>query len=1075
MPHSPETGQVSSELRALNISFATATFAPDGSFLRANSRFLRLFGYDFEDIAGQTHASLLGANAETGDLEALWESLRRGETEVRDHLCKSGSGADVWLKVRYTPLTGADGDVTEVVAIANDISERTLQTADDRGQVLAIHRSQAVIHFDLQGRILEANDIFLNTLGYSREEVIGQHHHMFVRPDERESAEYAAFWSDLAAGKHKAGEYCRIGKDGREVWLQATYTPIVDPTGRPFKVVKYAVETTSERLRRADYQWQIAAIEKSQCVITFDMHGTILDANQLFLDAVGYTLDEIQGRHHRMFVEPAYSHGTEYSSFWRELESGRHHSGRYRRLGKGGREIWLQATYNPIFDMAGNPVKVVKYATVVTEAQRKEAEHQGQIAAIHSAQCVVSFSLDGKIIDANDNFLDATGYKLAEVRGQHHRMFVDPSEAESSAYKDFWASLAGGEYRSGEYKRLGKHRRELWLQATYNPIFDLNGRPFMIVKYATDVTAEKIRQADDRGQIEAINKSQGVVTLALDGTILDMNDNILGALGYSRDEIVGQPHASLVDPGEVHTDAYREFWAKLRSGTFHSGMYKRRGKGGREIWLQATYNPILGLNGEPVKVIKIATDVTRNVALAEAFEDAKRQAQHDSATSLPNRVRLANFMTGHLVHPASRLVVFYMDLDRFKPINDTFGHHIGDRVLGEVADRLRRALSADQLVARVGGDEFVIAAPDMPDDAIEPFCLSLLELVRAPIHHDEGDINIGLSIGIAMSPADGTAPDELLRRADAALYRSKQNGRGSYSFFAAEMNDRIIAQRNLAEDMRRGIAAGEFFLEYQPRFDTGTKSVKSLEALVRWSHPERGRMSPAEFIPLAERSGLIVPLGDWILRNACRQAVQWGSAGVSVNVSPIQFRDGDLFETVRTALAESGLPGGRLELELTEGVLMADAERALGVLEKLKSLGVKLAMDDFGTGYSSLSYLRNFPFDVIKIDRRFISDLESRDSARAIVQAILGLGKALGLSVTAEGVETRGQYDMLATDQCNEVQGFLLARPLQADKVRELLAGLSEAADQPARDGADPAALQEKLEKTFQRPKAGSA
>jgi diguanylate cyclase (GGDEF)-like protein len=413
---------------------------------------------------------------------------------------------------------------------------------------------------------------------------------------------------------------------------------------------------------------------------------------------------------------------------------------------------------------------------------------------------------------------------------------------------------------------------------------------------------------------------------------------------------------------------------------------------------------------------------------------------YDAVTLLPNRVRLADFLRVHLGQDSAQLAVMYLGLDCFKEINDTHGHHVSNKVLGAVADRLRRSLRPDQIAASMGGEEFVIAAPHLDEEEITRYCQHVLELLTAPIVHEGGELFIGASIGIAMAPTDGTSPDELLRAADTALYRSKNNGRGTYCFFSTRMNDRLQANRRLTDEMRRGIAAGEFFLEFQPRFDAHTRTIRSAEALVRWQHPEHGRMAPDLFIPLAERSGLILPLGDWVLFNACLTACDWPEIGVSVNVSPVQFRDGRLVERVRHALDASDLAPGRLEIELTEGVLLEDAKRAGTTMRELKALGVKLAVDDFGTGYASLSYLRSFPFDVIKIDRQFIGDLEPIVGGRAIVQAILALGKALGLTVTAEGVETDRQLEMLVEDHCAEVQGFLLARPMAAAQLSVFLA-----------------------------------
>ena len=1052
----------SAEMRAFNSTFGAVVFTPDGVIIRANNRYLDFVGCTFEELVSESRVALLAGDGATfEDGMAVLRAIVAGEQREQNVFRRRQDGAMRWVRLSYTALKDAQGRVSEIVEIGQDITDKVMSVADERGQIQAINASQAVLHLALDGTVISANQRFADVMGYPLDELAGRHHSIFVDAATAASDDYAAFWARLANGEHRAGEFRHVARDGRDVWLQATYSPICDPSGQPFKIVKYATDVTQERLRQAEYEWQVAAIHKSHAVITFDMFGTILSANDIFLGAMGYSADEVEGRHHRMFVEPSFSHSAEYAVFWRELGKGRHQTGLYRRFGKAGREVWLQASYSPVFDMAGRPVKVVKYATIVTDEKLQQAEHQGQIAAIDRAQCVVSFTTDGHVVDANDNFLELTGYKLSEVRGRHHRLFMPEHAVEGEDYRAFWRALASGEYQAGEYKRIGKGGKEIWLQATYNPILDTSGHPLRIVKYATDITAEKQRQADHHGQIAAISKSQGVMSFGMDGSILDANDNILSMLGYALDEIKGQHHAMLVEADDRDSPAYEAFWMTLRAGQFVSGRQKRVGKAGREIWIQASYNPILDLNGKPYKIVKFATDITADVALAEAYEDAKKQAQYDAATSLPNRTRLAAFLSSALALPAAQVAVLYIDVDRFKTINDTCGHQAGDRVLGEIADRLRRSLRSDWLAARVGGDEFVVVAPGLGEDEVEAYCQRILALAAEPVHHDVNELKVGLSIGVALSPNDATTPDELMRCADAALYRVKESGRGSYCFYAVDMNDRLAANRKLTKDLRRGLARGEFLLEYQPRFEARTQNIRSAEALVRWIHPENGRISPMDFIPLAEKSGLILPLGEWVLNTACATAVTWNGIGVSVNVSPVQFRAGNLVEVVKAALSRSGLKPEMLEIEVTEGVLLEDAERARTALNELKALGVKLAIDDFGTGYASLSYLRHYPFDVIKIDRQFIADIEGREGegregGRAIVQAILGLGKALGLSVTAEGVETVGQLATLVLDQCTEVQGYLLARPMPAPELNALL---NEQQDEAAPGGADTRAI----------------
>jgi methyl-accepting chemotaxis protein len=358
---------------------------------------------------------------------------------------------------------------------------------------------------------------------------------------------------------------------------------------------------------------QAIAIGTSQAVIEFNMDGTIITANQNFLDAMGYRLDEIAGKHHRMFVTPEQRDNPDYHAFWARLNRGEYQSAEYKRVAKGGREVWIQASYNPILDSANKPTKVIKFATDITERKIRSMEDAGKIAAITRAQAVIEFNLDGTIITANDNFLAAMGYSLAEIAGKHHQMFVAPGERDSAAYREFWAGLARGEFRTGEYKRFGKGAREVWILASYNPILDDAGKPFKVVKFASDITDQKLKTANFAGQIEAIGKSQAVIEFGMDGKVLVANQNFLDALGYTLSEIEGQHHRMFMPHEARESEAYRAFWAALNRGEFQSGEYERVGKGGRQIWIQASYNPIRDLNGKPYKVVKYASDTTAQV------------------------------------------------------------------------------------------------------------------------------------------------------------------------------------------------------------------------------------------------------------------------------------------------------------------------------------------------------------------------------------------------------------------------------------------------------------------------------
>ncbi|MGD8293200.1 MAG: PAS domain S-box protein [Desulfobacterales bacterium] len=355
------------------------------------------------------------------------------------------------------------------------------------------------------------------------------------------------------------------------------------------------------------------ALNRVQAIVEFDIDGTVTNANENFLSMFGYDLDEIVGKHHRIFCEPGYAESPEYREFWRKLGRGEYDAAEFKRLAKGGEEIWLRASYTPVFDDSGKPIKIVKFATNVTTSKLKTAEYEGKVEAINRSQAVIEFKLDGTVITANENFLQTFGYKLDEIVGKHHRIFCDRGFAESPKYTQFWQKLGRGEYHAAVYKRMAKDGREIWLQASYNPIFDMDGKPFRVVKYAKDVTAAKLQNAEYEGKVEAINRAQAVIEFKLDGTVITANENFLSIFGYNLDEIVGKHHRIFCDSGYAETPEYAEFWQKLGRGEYHTAEFKRIHKDGNEIWLQASYNPIFDLDGKPFKVVKFASDITQEI------------------------------------------------------------------------------------------------------------------------------------------------------------------------------------------------------------------------------------------------------------------------------------------------------------------------------------------------------------------------------------------------------------------------------------------------------------------------------
>ena len=420
----------------------------------------------------------------------------------------------------------------------------------------------------------------------------------------------------------------------------------------------------------------------------------------------------------------------------------------------------------------------------------------------------------------------------------------------------------------------------------------------------------------------------------------------------------------------------------------------------------------------------------------------EHMAHHDALTDLANRVLLNERLEQALTHfqNGQMVAVHHLDLDQFKAVNDTFGHLAGDKLLSIVADRLRGLVRETDTIARMGGDEFVIVQAPIADPAeATTLAQQIIAWISEPYDIEDQKATVGTSIGIAVSPGDGDTPDKMLRHADLALYRAKSEGRSTFRFFEPAMNEQMQARRIMEQDLRKALLAGEFELYYQPVVNLESNEISGFEALIRWNHPDRGQVPPATFIPLAEEIGFIIPLGEWVIREACLAASRWPEhLNVAVNISAVQFRGSSLMTVIVNALAASGLHPTRLEIEITESVLLRDREATLSMLHQLRSLGIRIAMDDFGTGYSSLTYLQSFPFDKIKIDRSFVKDITDNAGSLYIVRAVAALANGMGMAATAEGVETAEQLDKIAAVGCTEMQGYLFSKPLPVAEIERL-------------------------------------
>ena len=548
--------------------------------------------------------------------------------------------------------------------------------------------------------------------------------------------------------------------------------------------------------------------------------------------------------------------------------------------------------------------------------------------------------------------------------------------------------------------------------------------------HLTEAWADAARQELLEMQF-AMDQAVIVAVVDLKGRITYANDNFCQISGYGREELLGQNHR-ILNSGYHSAAVFREMYRRIGKGEVWRAELCNKAKDGSLYWVDTVITAQLWPNGKPIAYIAIRVDITAR-KLAEAR--ISYAARHDSLTGIANRAVLKEKMdeaAGRLRQKGEAFTVFMLDLDGFKYINDTLGHAAGDRLLVELALRLKNSLRGNEILARLGGDEFAIVqcAETNQREAAIALAIRLLEVISRPFDLDGHNTAIGTSIGIALAPENGADTGELLKKADLALYRVKSEGRNSFSFFDKELSKDATSRLQLANDMRAALSRNEFELHYQPVFDAKTSRPCGAEALVRWRHPVAGLMAPDRFIWLAEETGFMEPLGQWILERACQDAASWPqNIKVAVNLSAAQFRSGALFDVILCALVESGLPPERLELEITESLFLQNKESHGIVIQQLKNIGVTIVLDDFGTGYASLSYLTMFPFDKIKIDKSFTQGLSSRVDCAAVVASVLSLARDLDIAVTAEGVETKQQFELLRAAGVNQVQGYLFGRP----------------------------------------------
>lgn len=661
----------------------------------------------------------------------------------------------------------------------------------------------------------------------------------------------------------------------------------------------------------------------------------------------------------------------------------------------------------------------------------------------NSPDGIALLTADDRVIDVNRGFEELFGYTADEASGHPINSLIVPKEKIDEAWS-LTEIVLGGDIVTAEKVRCRKDGSKVYVRILGYPIFD-EKRLIGVFGIYSDISF-RVR-AERRLRLQGAAMSSAASSILItdwDGSIEWVNPAFSRLSGYAEEETMGRT-ADFLRPSSWTPECDLGTMRALEPGDLWRGQVVNRHRAGHLYTVDQSVTLLADSTTGKKHFVVVQEDITSRL---EAEQRLKHMAGHDFLTDLPNRYNFSRQLETELDrsrHSGRTLAMMLLDIDQFKDINDTFGHSLGDDLLVAVARRLAEALRDRSILARFGGDEFAILQTDIDDIGnASGLARRLIDLFNEPIDVQGRKIHLSVSIGIALYPPGEPNPKDLTRCADLALYQAKSEGRSTFRFYVEGMDREVRQRMKCGQQLYGALERGEFLMEYQPQVDSRTREIVAVEALLRWRHPERGMVGPTEFIPVAEASGLIVPIGAWALRKACADARSWFEATgreipVAVNLSAVQFKDPRLFESVLEALADSGLPARLLELELTEGLLMKASESVQQTLLQLRDRNVRFALDDFGKGYSSLGYLGRFPLNKLKIDRSFVRDMSSNEQSRVIVSTIALLGRKLGLEVVAEGVEHEGQIKLLLEEECYAMQGFYYSTSLGTEELIELL------------------------------------
>ncbi len=907
---------------------------------------------------------------------------------------------------------------------------------------------EGIITTNNQGIIENFNAAASRIFGYAPQDVIGKNVSLLMpEPYRSEHDGYIRDYLRTGAGRIiRQGQRSELPAqrcDGSIISIEIALSEIFLAEKQYFVALVHNItqrKLTLEQLHASEKRMRAIFDVEPECLKIVNADGSLLDINPAGLAILeADSLEQVTDHNCDALIAPRYREA--FRAFLLSALQGNTASLQFEMTGFKGTHRWLDAVAVAL------PLDETQAQTLLVITRDVTARHLAE-QSLHTSEAryrrifesnmlgIGYWDADGGILDANDKLLDIIGYSREDVlTGKLDWIAITPPEYRLADQKALEAIMETGVCEPFEKEYIHKDGRRVHIVVGVASFENshTNGVFFIL-----DITARKVAEAQLRKLILAVEHSPTAIVITdINATIEYVNPKFYQLTGYAPEEVLGRT-PRILQSGLTPVETYQTLWETILSGQEWHGEFHDRKKNGQIYWCLQSISPVKNECGEITHFVSVTEDISERKHSESVI---RHLAFYDPLTDLPNRTLFRDRLEQAVIlaeRNGHSFALMYLDLDRFKNVNDTLGHPMGDRLLKAVAERMCQGVRDSDTVARLGGDEFAVIVQDMSvsEDAMR-LAEHLLQILAVPFFIGEHELFTSFSIGISIYPQDAVDIDLLIKAADVALYRAKELGRNNCQFFTSDMNTMALEHLIIENQLQHALERNELVLHYQPQIKLNDGTICGIEALVRWQHPERGMVSPGTFIPIAEDSGLIVPIGEWVLREACVTNKAWLDAGlpemlVAVNVSAKQLRQKDFLDTVVKVLDETGLPPHLLEIELTESCVMQNPEQAIAILEALKAMGIKLAMDDFGTGYSSLAYLKRLPFNKIKIDRSFVIDVATDEDSSAIVSTIIAMTHSMHRIVIAEGVETLEQLDFLRAGGCDEIQGYYFSRPLEA-------------------------------------------